>query len=139
MVVGARDDWALVNERHERDRPELLRDSTVHCLVTAGDPDVGGAGRGVPDPTAPRWSAIIRKVDSQPLGRLPPAARERSLGRHYGPGSPLERFLHAGGRVLRLGADLDTVTLLHYRGVLGAASFETARPPPPIVDGHEGP
>jgi aminoglycoside N3'-acetyltransferase len=33
---------------------------------------------------------------------------------YYGPGSPLERFVQLGGRVLRLGADLDTVTLLHW-------------------------
>lgn len=33
---------------------------------------------------------------------------------YYGAGSPLERLLQAGGRVLRLGADLNTVTLLHY-------------------------
>lgn len=33
---------------------------------------------------------------------------------YYGPGSPLERFVRAGGRVLRLGADLDTLTVLHY-------------------------
>jgi aminoglycoside N3'-acetyltransferase len=33
---------------------------------------------------------------------------------YYGPDSPLERFVNMGGKVLRLGADLDTVTLLHY-------------------------
>jgi aminoglycoside N3'-acetyltransferase len=33
---------------------------------------------------------------------------------YYGPTSPLERFVQLEGRVLRLGADLDTVTLLHY-------------------------
>jgi aminoglycoside N3'-acetyltransferase len=33
---------------------------------------------------------------------------------YYGAGSPLERFVHAGGKVLRLGADDDTVTLIHY-------------------------
>ena len=33
---------------------------------------------------------------------------------YYGAGSPLERFVAAGGRVLRLGADDDTVTLIHY-------------------------
>jgi aminoglycoside N3'-acetyltransferase len=32
---------------------------------------------------------------------------------YYGPGSILERFVLAGGKVLRLGADPDTVTLLH--------------------------
>jgi aminoglycoside N3'-acetyltransferase len=33
---------------------------------------------------------------------------------YYGPGSALERFVELGGKVLRLGADVDTVTLLHY-------------------------
>jgi aminoglycoside N3'-acetyltransferase len=33
---------------------------------------------------------------------------------YYGPGSPLERFTRSGGSVLRLGADVDTVTLTHY-------------------------
>ena len=33
---------------------------------------------------------------------------------YYGPGSPLERLAHAGGKILRLGADIETVTLLHY-------------------------
>jgi aminoglycoside 3-N-acetyltransferase len=33
---------------------------------------------------------------------------------YYGPGSALERLCQMGGKVLRLGADLGTVTLLHY-------------------------
>lgn len=32
----------------------------------------------------------------------------------YGPGSPLDRLLDAGGDVLMLGAPLETVTMLHY-------------------------
>jgi len=32
---------------------------------------------------------------------------------YYGPGSPLDRFVAEGGRVLRVGADPDTVTLIH--------------------------
>jgi aminoglycoside 3-N-acetyltransferase/aminoglycoside 3-N-acetyltransferase-2 len=32
----------------------------------------------------------------------------------YGPGSPLERFIQRGGKVLLLGAPLDAVTVLHY-------------------------
>lgn len=32
----------------------------------------------------------------------------------YGPGSPFDRILQAQGRVLMLGAPLDTITLLHY-------------------------
>jgi aminoglycoside N3'-acetyltransferase len=33
---------------------------------------------------------------------------------YYGPGSPLDRLCAWGGRILRLGADPDTVTALHY-------------------------
>lgn len=33
---------------------------------------------------------------------------------YYGPGSPLHRLVEQRGQVLRLGADPDTVTLLHY-------------------------
>ena len=33
---------------------------------------------------------------------------------YYGPGSVLERFTNRGGKVLRLGANPDTVTLTHY-------------------------
>lgn len=32
----------------------------------------------------------------------------------FGAGTPLERFLHLGGKVLLLGSDLDAVTFLHY-------------------------
>jgi aminoglycoside 3-N-acetyltransferase/aminoglycoside 3-N-acetyltransferase-2 len=32
----------------------------------------------------------------------------------YGPGSPLERFIQLGGKVLLLGAPLDALTVLHY-------------------------
>ena len=33
---------------------------------------------------------------------------------YYGPGSPLQKLCDWGGRILRLGADADTVTALHY-------------------------
>jgi aminoglycoside N3'-acetyltransferase len=41
MTLGARDDSSWVNERPERDRPELLRDAEpFDRLVTPADPDV---------------------------------------------------------------------------------------------------
>jgi aminoglycoside 3-N-acetyltransferase II len=56
-----------------------------------------------------------------------PDASMAAVGRHaewltaqhpldagYGPGSPLERFLALGGKVLMLGAPLDAVTFLHF-------------------------
>lgn len=59
-------------------------------------------------------------VSDQPEGRF--AARGRDAvalvidapwDHYYGGGSPLERLVDRGGKVLRLGADRDTVTLLH--------------------------
>lgn len=40
--------------------------------------------------------------------------RDQPWNDYYGPGSPLEKLCRAGGRILRLGADLETVTALHY-------------------------
>lgn len=36
------------------------------------------------------------------------------LGQAFGPGSPIDRFIAHGGKVLLLGAPLDAVTVLHY-------------------------
>jgi len=49
------------------------------------------------------------------LGRLAgEITRVHPLREGYGPGSPLERIVRSGGRVLLLGAPLDSVTVLHY-------------------------
>jgi aminoglycoside 3-N-acetyltransferase-6 len=37
-----------------------------------------------------------------------------AMGSAYGPGSPIERLLHKGGKVLSIGAGPDAVTVLHY-------------------------
>ncbi len=115
MTLGARDEWAWVNERPERQRAELLRDAEpFDRLTTPADPEIGVLAE------------VFRtragtKVSDHPEGRF--GASGRLAGQltadvpwddYYGPGSPLERFVQAGGRVLRLGADLDTLTLLHY-------------------------
>ena len=61
------------------------------------------------------------KVSSNPSGRFGArGARAADLLRdqpwhdYYGPGSPLHKLCAWGGQVLRLGADPDTVTALHY-------------------------
>lgn len=63
-------------------------------------------GVGVNDHPACRFAALGPAAG----GLLEP----QPLHDYYGPGSPLERFHDRGGAVLRLGADVDTVTLTHY-------------------------
>lgn len=115
MTIGAEDEFSWVNERPERERADLLVDAPpFDHLTAAADPDVGVLAE------------VFRRhpgtrASDHPEGRF--AARGR-LAEHltidppwndyYGPGSPLERLVEAGGKVLRLGADPDTVTLIHY-------------------------
>lgn len=114
MTLGARDDMGWVNERPESERAGLLTGSEVfdHLAVPA-DPDMGVLAE------------VFRTrpgtcVTDHPEGRMGArgAAADHLLAPvpwddYYGPGSPLERFVTGGGRVLRLGADLDTLTVLH--------------------------
>lgn len=63
-------------------------------------------GVSVSDHPADRFGAIGRRA-AELLEPTP-------LHDYHGPGSPLDRLTRLGGRVLRLGANPDTVTLTHY-------------------------
>lgn len=115
MVVGARDEWSWVNERPEEERAGLLADAPpFDAAETPADPEIGVLAevfRTLPG----------TMVSNHPEGRF--AARGRAAGDltrdvpwndYFGPGSPLQRLVEAGGSVLRLGADPNTVTLMHY-------------------------
>ena len=119
MVLGAEDPWSWVNDRPEAERPGLLADAEpFDPWSTPADPDVGVL--------AERFRRMPGTlVSDHPEGRF--AARGRLAGHfvadppwddYYGPGSALERLVEIGGRVLRLGADPDTVTLTHYAEAL---------------------
>jgi aminoglycoside N3'-acetyltransferase len=115
MTVGARDDWAWVNERPEPERAALLAEAEpFDAARTPAEADIGVLA----EVFRPHPGTL---VSDHPEGRF--AARGRLAAAlladppwddYYGPGSALERLIHAGGKVLRLGADIDTVTLLHY-------------------------
>jgi aminoglycoside N3'-acetyltransferase len=115
MVLGARNDWDFVNNLPEHERTaRLVEAEPFDCLRTPAEADVGVLAE------------VFRQtpgtmVSNHPEGRF--AARgplaevflsDVPWDDYYGPGSPLERLVHARGRVLRLGADRDTVTLMHY-------------------------
>lgn len=115
MVAGADNDWAWVNERPEHEREALLADAEpFDRLTTPAEEDLGvlaevfrrTPGTVVSDHPEGRFSA---------RGRLAlDLTRDVPWDDYYGPGSPLQRLVGAGGKVLRLGADVDTVTLLHH-------------------------
>jgi aminoglycoside N3'-acetyltransferase len=115
MTLGAEDEWSWVNERPEEERETLLEGSPPFDKLTArAETDIGVLAE------------VFRKtpgtvVSGHPEGRF--GARGKLANElvedvpwddYYGAGSPLERFVHLGGKVLRLGADSDTSTLLHY-------------------------
>lgn len=114
MVLGARDELAWVNERPEPERAALLAGTKPFDPVrTPAQEDVG-------------WLAELFRqqpgtlVSDHPEGRFGArGARAAELledppwNDYFGEHSALDRFASAGGRILRLGADDDTVTLLH--------------------------
>jgi aminoglycoside N3'-acetyltransferase len=115
MVLGATVDHEWVNTRPEDERVALLAGVPPFDPLTAPVyPEVG------------YLAEVFRtrpgtRVTDNPSGRL--AARGRLADHfvrsapwddYYGPDSPLHRLCEAGGRVVRLGADPDTTTVLHY-------------------------
>jgi aminoglycoside N3'-acetyltransferase len=115
MVLGAVVEHEWVNERPEPEREALLAHETPYDPLTAPPlPEVGYLAEAF----RTRAGTI---VNDNPSGRF--AARGARAGEllrdapwddYYGPGSPLHRLCQAKGRTLRLGANPDTTTVLHY-------------------------
>jgi len=115
MTLGAEDEWAWVNERPEAEREALLEGSLAFDTDTARAEKDNGVlaevfrtteGTSVSDHPEGRFGARGKRADE--------LTTDVPWDDYYGQGSPLERFLDLNGRVLRLGADIETVTLLHY-------------------------
>lgn len=115
MVLGTEYPLDSVNLRPVEQRAALLAGTEPFDFVNAPVlPEVGWVAE------AFRRRAGTQ-VSSNPSGRFGArGARAEELLRdqpwndYYGPGSPLEKLCRAGGRILRLGADPETVTALHY-------------------------
>jgi aminoglycoside N3'-acetyltransferase len=140
VVIGARDDWDWVNERPERERAALLRDATpFDAHTTPADPEVGVLAE------------VFRRrpttrVSDHPEGRFAASGRMATTlledvpwDDYYGPGSPLDRFVRARGKVLRMGADLDTLTVLHYAEYLAPIASKRRVRRHRLVTGEDGP
>ena len=115
MILGSEDDHDWVNQHPLEERAALLDDAEpFDHLVTPVLPEVGTLaevfrttpGTVVGDHPDGRFGARGARADE--LVRDPP------WDDYYGPGSTLDRLVRGGGKVLRLGANLDTVTVLHH-------------------------
>ncbi|MCU1394980.1 MAG: aminoglycoside N3-acetyltransferase [Ilumatobacteraceae bacterium] len=140
MNLGAVDDFDWVNDHPEEERAGLLRAAPpFDAAETPADPDVGvlaevfrrRGGTMVSDHPDARFGAsgagAARLTDAVPWDD------------YYGPGSSLDRLVDAGGEVLRLGADIDTVTLLHLAEyTANVADKRRVRRHHKVLDGHGG-
>ncbi len=105
----------LGNDKPEHERKALLVNAVpFDMLVTPADPDVGYLAEALRQ----RAGTL---VSNNPEGRfgafggLADKLMEKApWDDYFGPGSPLEKLCELDGYVLRLGADPDTTTLLHY-------------------------
>jgi len=113
--TGVRDDHGWVNDEPDPARAALLADAEpFDAWTTPADPDNGVLA----EVFRTRPGTL---VSDHPEGRFAasgPLAADLTADvpwdDYYGAGSPLERLVEHGGKVLRLGADPDTVTLIHY-------------------------
>ena len=98
----------------------------VHASLRAIGPTegrVGGLIRALHDAVGPTGIRRYLKVmvSDHPEGRFAALGHAASAltndppwDNYFGPGSALERLVQRDGKVLRLGADTDTMTLLHH-------------------------
>jgi aminoglycoside N3'-acetyltransferase len=115
MILGAEIDHEWVNKRPEAERETLLANVAPYDpLMAPVLPEVGYLaeafrvypGTIVTDNPSGRFAARGARADE--------LLRDAPWDDYYGPDSPLERFCNMAGKVLRLGADPETVTVLHH-------------------------
>jgi aminoglycoside N3'-acetyltransferase len=115
MVLGTDYDMDWVNRHPPEARTALLAGSPVFDHVNAAVmPDVGQLA----EVFRQRPGTLLSGNPSGRFGARGEGAAELVANQpwddYYGPGSPLDKLCCAGGKVLRLGADPETVTVLHY-------------------------
>jgi aminoglycoside 3-N-acetyltransferase len=115
MVLGTEYPFDWVNQRPVESRASLLAGTPPFDYLSAPVlPEVGYFAEAFRQ----RPGTVVSNNPSGRFGargaRAEELVRDQPWNDYYGPGSPLERFCEAGGRVLRLAAGLDTTTVLHY-------------------------
>ena len=115
MVLGSfyREDW--VNRRAPAERAALLAGTEPLDPVAAPANDEVGW---LAEAFRRRPGTVLSANPSGRFGARGAGAAALMRGQpwhdYYGPGSPLDKLCRTGGRILRLGANPDTVTALHH-------------------------
>jgi aminoglycoside N3'-acetyltransferase len=140
MILGAELDWFEIDEPPDVSVQELLEIATP--FDAHGTPALEEVGV---------LAEIFRKSDGvmvtdHPDGRFaawgaraPELVRDTPWHHYYGPDSVLDRLCRGGGRVLRLGANWDTVTVLHLAEYLANLPRKRARTLHFLVASAQGP
>ncbi len=115
MVLGTEYPLDPVNLKPVSERAALLAGTPPFDFHSAPVlPEVGWAAEAF----RRRPGTLVSDNPSGRFGARGARAKELLEGQpwndYYGPGSPLQKLCDWGGRVLRLGSDPDTVTVLHY-------------------------
>ena len=115
MVLGSHYEMDWVNKGPIETRAQLLAGSAP--LVPATAPAMAEVGW-LAETFRRRPGTVFSDNPSGRFGARGARAAELMAGQpwndYYGPGSPLDKLVGAGGRILRLGANPDTLTALHY-------------------------
>ena len=121
MVLGSAYPLDWVNQHPEEARARLLAGTEPLDPSTA--PAMAEVGW-LAEAFRRRPGTMISANPSGRFGARGARAKELLAGQpwndYYGPGSPLDKLCAWGGRILRLGANTDTVTALHYAEYLAA-------------------
>ena len=115
MVLGTDYPMDWVNEHPPEARAALLAGSAAFDHLDAPVlPEVGWLA----EVFRRRPGTLVSVNPSGRFGARGAGAADLLAGQpwhdYYGPGSPLDRLCRQGGRILRLGADPETVTALHH-------------------------
>lgn len=140
MTLGSHYALDWVNQRPVEERAGLLAGTEpLDPRSAPAQPDVGWLGEAFRQ----RPGTIL---SDNPSGRFAArGARAGALMRdqpwhdYYGPGSPLEKLCDWGGQILRLGANPDTVTALHYAEYLAELPAKRRTRWDYLLESDEGP
>lgn len=140
MVLGSHYDMDWVNEHPVEARAALLAGSAP--FVQAAAPAMTDVGW-LAEALRQRPGTILSANPSGRFGargaRAAGLIADQPWNDYYGPGSPLDKLCAQGGRILRLGADPDTVTALHYAEYLANLPDKRRTRWDYLIEDDEGP